>query len=173
MSHYNKKCPIDIENYGAIGPSTLSSFLITASQEVFFPSQAKRAGNRKNLEARKKLLLFLLKHGRFGNFNIIIIYNIFYSGTHLCLCISAAFVRFKKGFLICYALFLKFTFDNFTSPVRLAIPEFYLPGSNFTSLGHRACTIFRKLDMHGRVNQSRGSEIIAKLIASRTQQFAS
>ena len=29
MSHYNKKCPIDIENYGAIGPSTLSSFLIT------------------------------------------------------------------------------------------------------------------------------------------------
>ena len=30
MSHYNKKCPIDIENYGAIGPSTLSSFLITA-----------------------------------------------------------------------------------------------------------------------------------------------
>ena len=33
MSHYNKKCPIDIENYGAIDPSTLSSFLITVSDD--------------------------------------------------------------------------------------------------------------------------------------------
>ena len=52
---------------------------------------------------------------------------------------------FKKGILICYALFRKFTFNNFTSPVGLAIPKFYLPGLNFTSLGHRACTIFRRL----------------------------
>ena len=42
-------------------------------------------------------------------------------------------------------IFLKFTFDNFTSPVRLAILKFYLPGLNFTSLGHRTCTIFRRL----------------------------
>ena len=42
-------------------------------------------------------------------------------------------------------IFLKFTFDNFISPVRLAILKFYLPGLNFTSLGHRACTIFRRL----------------------------
>ena len=33
MSHYNKKCPIDIKNYGAIGPSTLSSFLITVQSK--------------------------------------------------------------------------------------------------------------------------------------------
>ena len=36
MSHYNKKCPIDIENYGAIGPSTLSSFLITEHSFFIF-----------------------------------------------------------------------------------------------------------------------------------------
>ena len=44
-----------------------------------------------------------------------------------------------------WPIFLKFTFNNFTSPVGLAILKFYLPGPNFTSLGHRACTIFRRL----------------------------
>ena len=45
-------------------------------------------------------------------------------------------------------IFIKFTFDNFTSPVGLVglvILKFYLPGPNFTSLGHRACTIFWRL----------------------------
>ena len=42
-------------------------------------------------------------------------------------------------------IFLKFTFDNFTSPVGLVILKFYLPGPNFTSLGHRACTILWRL----------------------------
>ena len=42
-------------------------------------------------------------------------------------------------------IFIKFTFDNFTSPVGLSILKFYLPGLNFTSLGHRACTIFWRL----------------------------
>ena len=28
MSHYNKKCPIDIGNYGAIGPGAINPFIL-------------------------------------------------------------------------------------------------------------------------------------------------
>ena len=76
--------------------------------------------------------------------------DVFYSDTHLCLWLKGSaylpLFTFKErnSGLFC-PIFLKFTFDNFTSPVRLAILKFYLPGPNFTSLGHRACAIFRRL----------------------------
>ena len=62
------------------------------------------------------------------------------------ICIYLPLFTFKErnSGLFC-PIFLKFTFNNFTSPVGLAILKFYLPGPNFTSLGHRACTIFRRL----------------------------
>ena len=62
------------------------------------------------------------------------------------ICIYLPLFTFKErnSGLFCQ-IFLKFTFDNFTSPVGLAILKFNLPGQNFTSLGHRACTIFRRL----------------------------
>ena len=50
----------------------------------------------------------------------------------------------RNSSLFC-PIFLKLSFDNFTSPVGLAILKFYLPSLNFTSLGHQACTIFRRL----------------------------
>ena len=76
--------------------------------------------------------------------------DVFYSDTNLCLWLKGSaylpvftFKERNSG-LFC-PIFLKFTFDNFTSPVGLAILKFYLPGPNFTSLGHRACGIFRRL----------------------------
>ena len=76
--------------------------------------------------------------------------DVFYGDTHLCLWLKGSaylpvftFKERNSG-LFC-PIFLKFTFDNFTSPVGLAILKFYLPGPNFTSHGHRACAIFRRL----------------------------
>ena len=76
----------------------------------------------------------------------------FYSGTHFCLWLKGSaylpLFNFKeRNSGLFRPIFLKFTFDNFTSPVGLVILKFYLPRPNFTSLGHRACTIFRRL-MH-------------------------
>ena len=73
-----------------------------------------------------------------------------YSGTHFCLWLKGSaylpLFTFKErnSGLFC-PIFLKFTIDNFTSPIGLVILKFYLPGPNSTSLGHRACTIFRRL----------------------------
>ena len=96
--------------------------------------------------------LFLPKHGRFGNFDIINLQET--SSTVAPICVSAwskgsaylPLLTFKErnSCLFC-PIFLKFTFDNFTSPVGLAIVKFYMPGPNFTSLGLRTCTIFPRL----------------------------
>ena len=121
----------------------------------FCRSQAQRAGNRQILEAKKKLHkpeFFLPQHGWFGNFYMknLTEMSSMYSGTNLCLWLdgSAYLPLFtfkeKNSGLFC-PIFLKFSFDNFTSPVGLVILKLYLPGPNFTSLGHRACTIFRRL----------------------------
>ena len=89
------------------------------------------------------------KHGRKFWYDLFA-RDVFYSGTHLYLWLkgSAYLLLFtfkeRNSGLFC-SIFLKFTFDNFTSPVGLAILKLYLPGPNFTSLGHRACTIFRRL----------------------------
>ena len=64
--------------------------------------------------------LLLPKHWRFGNFDMI---NLPETSS-----------KERNSGLFC-PIFLKFTFDNFTSPVGLVILKYYLPGPNFTSLG--------------------------------------
>ena len=123
-------------------------------RKKFFRSQAQRAGNRQILEARKKLH----KPEHFCQFmggleNLIryicqrrlLQWHPFVSLIkRICIYLPLFTLKERNSGLFC-PIFLKFTFDNFTSPVGLAILKFYLPGPNFTSLGHRACTIFRRL----------------------------
>ena len=123
-------------------------------RKKFLRSQAQRAGNRHILEARKKLHkpeLFFAKAWAVWKFWYdYFARDVFYSGTHLCLWLKGSaymsLFTFKErnSGLFC-PIFLKFTFDNFASPVGLAILKFYLPATNFTSLGHQACTIFQRL----------------------------
>ena len=129
---------------------------ICSLRKKFFRSQAQRAGNKQILDARKKLHkpeLFFAKAWSVWKF----LYDefardVFYSGTHLCLWLKGSahlpLFTFKErnSGLFCL-IFLKFTVDNFTSPVGLAILKFYSPGPNFTSLGHRTCTIFQRLNL--------------------------
>ena len=118
-------------------------------RKKFFRSQAQRAGNRHILKARKKLHrpeLFLPKHGRFGNFDMINLPET--SSTVAPIYLPLFTFKERNSGLFC-PIFLKFTFDNFSSPVGLVILKFYLPGPNFTSLGHRACTIFLRLQCVG------------------------
>ena len=68
----------------------------------------------------------------------------------------------RNSSLFC-PIFLKLTFDNFTSPVGLAILKFYMPSLNFTSLGHRACTIFRRLLYCAGLNDHQVTSTFVKL----------
>ena len=146
----------------SVCPSVRHSFLdfshtcfdVFSLHKKFFRSQAQRAGNGQILEAQKKLhrpeLFFAKALAVWKFWNDLFARDVFYSGTHFCLWLKRSaylpLFTFKErnSGLFC-PMFLKFTFDNFTSPVGLVILKFYLPGPNFTSLGHRACTIFRRL----------------------------
>ena len=123
-------------------------------RKKFFRSQSQRVGNRQILEAQKKLHkpgLFCQFMGNLENLISFICqrrllqWHPFVSLIkRICIYLPLFTFKERNSGLFC-PIFLKFTFNNFTSPVGLAILKFYLPGPNFTSLGHRACTIFRRL----------------------------
>ena len=126
---------------------------VISLRKKFFRSQAQRAGNRQILEARKKLHELEIFCQSMGGLEILIWlfcqrrllqWHPFVSLIKR-ICLSSLFTFKEREFWFVLPKFLKFTFYNFTSPVGLEILKFYLPGPNFTSPGHRACTIFRRL----------------------------
>ena len=116
-------------------------YLITrydSLRKKFFSSQAQRADNRQNWEARKKLhkpeLFFLPKHGRFWNFNMINLPYLLQWHPFVSLikriCISAPVYILRKEFWFVLPYFLSLLSTilqaqsglrswNFTCPVRI------------------------------------------------------
>ena len=107
-------------------------------RKKFFSSQAQRADNRQNWEARKKLhkpeLFFLPKHGRFWNFNMINLPYLLQWHPFVSLikriCISAPVYILRKEFWFVLPYFLSLLSTilqaqsglrswNFTCPVRI------------------------------------------------------